>query len=69
MDVDLGLPHTYVTDVQLGLDVEQGLSQWCCLYVGYVRLAGQPCLASVGVNMPSPHQLREGGEGGREGGL
>ena len=44
--------------MQLGLHVgpeqlEQGLSQELLLYVGYVLLAGLPCLASVGEDAPN----------------
>ena len=44
--------------MQLGLHVgpeqlEQGLSQKLLPYVGYVLLAGLPCLASVGEEVPS----------------
>ena len=44
--------------MQLGLDVGpkqlgQGLSQKLFLEVGYVHLAGLPCLASVGEEVPS----------------
>ena len=51
-------PYLYIADVQLGPPVspkqlEQGLSQNFCLYVGYVLLAGLPCLASVGEEVPS----------------
>ena len=43
---------TYIADMQLGFHVgpeqlEQGLSQGCCLSVGYAYLAGMSCLASV----------------------
>ena len=31
----------------------RGYSKSCCLSVGYVLLAGLPCLASVGENEPS----------------
>ena len=56
--LDLGLPHSYVADVQLGLhagpeQLEQGLFQSSGLYVGYVLLAGLPCLASMGQKAPS----------------
>ena len=49
-------PCTYVADVQLELHAdseqpEQGLAR--CLYVGYVLLAGLPCLASVGEEVPT----------------
>ena len=30
-----------------------GYPKSCCLYVGYVLLAGLPCLASVGEEVPS----------------
>ena len=43
--------HTDVTDVQLGL--HESYSKSCCLYVGYVLLAGLPCLASVGEEVAS----------------
>ena len=33
--------------------LERRLSQKCCLYVGYVLLAGLCCLASVGEEAPS----------------
>ena len=52
--------YTSVADVQLGLhegleqlEREGGLPQSCCLYVGYVLLAGLPCLASMGEDVPS----------------
>ena len=45
--------HIYVADVQLGLHVgpvqlKQDYPKSCCLSVGYVLLAGLPCLATVG---------------------
>jgi hypothetical protein len=48
----------YTADVQLGLYVGPKNSsgnypQNCCLSVGFVLLAGLPCLASVGEDMPS----------------
>jgi len=51
------LPH--VAAVQLGLHVgpeqlERGYPKSCYLSVGYVLLAGLPCLASVGEDVPSP---------------
>ena len=50
-------PFSYV-DVQLGLHVGPKQLEWVypessCLYVGYVLLAGLPCLASVGEEAPS----------------
>ena len=51
-------PHSYVADIQLGLLVGPE-GNWsgcypksCCLYVGYVLLAGLPCLASMGEEAP-----------------
>ena len=46
-------PHKYVADVQLGLHVgleqlERGYPKSYCLFVGYVLLAGMPCLSSLG---------------------
>jgi hypothetical protein len=34
----------------------RGYSKSCCLYEGYVLLAGLPCLASVGEEAPSLSQ-------------
>ena len=70
-NADLPLTHTYVADVQLGLHVgpkqlDQGPSQRLFLYIGYVLLAGLPCLASVGGDAPSPKETwcaRVGGYG------
>jgi hypothetical protein len=36
--------------------LEWGLSKSCCLKVGCALLAGLPCLASVGENVPSPEE-------------
>jgi hypothetical protein len=60
--------------VQLGLHVgpeqlEQGLSQKLCLYMGYVFLAGLPCLASVGKEAPSSQRPEVPGWGGTQRGL
>jgi len=43
--------------MQLGLHVGPKQQEWgypkiCCLFVGYVLLAGLPCLASVGEEEP-----------------
>ena len=51
-------PNTYVADVQLSLHVgpqqlEGGHPKSYCVYVGYVLLAGLPCMASVGEDVPS----------------
>ena len=51
-------PHTYVSDVQLGLHVgpeqlKRGYSKSCCLSMEYVLLAGLSHLASVGEDAPS----------------
>jgi hypothetical protein len=50
------------TDVQLGLRVgpkqlEQGLSQKLLPVWGMFFLAGLPCLASVGEDVPSPAEM------------
>ena len=50
-------PHTYVADVQLGLHVgpeqlERGYPKSYCLDVGYVVLAGMPCLPLLGEEAP-----------------
>ena len=52
------LPDSYIADVQPDPHVgpkqlEQGYSKSCFLYVGYGLLAGLPCLASVGEEVPS----------------
>jgi hypothetical protein len=49
----------YVADVQLGLHMGPEQLDWiypksCCQSVGYVLLAGLPCLASVGEDVSSP---------------
>jgi hypothetical protein len=47
-------PHSYVVDVQLDFYVgPEHLERGCCLYLGYVLVAGLPCLASVGEEAPS----------------
>ena len=47
----------YVADMQLGFlmgpeQLERGYHKSCCLYVGYVLLAGLPCLAPMGQKVP-----------------
>ena len=56
--LDLGLP-THMSQM-CSLVFMWVLNNWsrdcpqsCCLYVGYVLLAGLPCLASVGEEAPS----------------
>lgn len=53
--LDLGLP-AHAADVHLDLhvgpDLERGLSQNCCLFVGYDLLAELPCLVLEGVSEP-----------------
>ena len=49
--------------MKLGLHVgpkqlELGYPKSCCLHVGYVLLAGLPCLASVGEEAPSLAKTR-----------
>jgi hypothetical protein len=52
VDVQLSL---YVDPKQLewGRGVGGGYPKSCCPYMGYILLAGLPCLASVGKDAPS----------------
>ena len=43
--------------------LEKGYFISCCLYMGYVRLAGLSCLASVGEGAPSSRDLIYQGRG------
>jgi hypothetical protein len=44
--------------------LERGYPKSCCLFMGYVLLAGLPCLASVGEDVPSLADLMCQGGGG-----
>ena len=56
--LDLGLPthksQIYsLTFMWILINWNEGYPKGCCLYVGYVLLAGLPCLVSVGEEAPS----------------